>query len=427
MLISKVKNIANNLFNKKMSSAFTVSRLLVFIVFIGVVVVLVALSIGNNNDQSDVLSLKSDLLESSQTLKNYSDKYGSYPTGLDKNNCPNSPTADISFCLQSSNGTRLNYQIESKTSDYALYATKGSIIYKITPSAPPFATGLASVCPDGFIVVPGSATYGVISSFCVMKYEAKCALIEAPKVGLTTPNSGYGSYDNNVTACTLAGGKGVVSTSSGYALTDISQLSAISYSASTYGCSGCQIMSDAQWMTLAQNVLSNLANWSGGAVGIGYIYSGHNDTLPASALVSGKDNNGYFGTGDTSGNQKRTLTLTNGEIIWDMSGNVREWTGAQQAGGLPTGTPLEWREWPAVSGGRITPNPYPATTGLSGAYEWNSANGIGMIYSDSEDIKPKGFIRGGDWAGGIHAGVLELSLNTTPTFRGVALGFRVAR
>jgi len=422
-----VNNYSKNYINKKATSSVILSRLPVFVIIVSLLLFLSIYFLGTDNSQSNVVSLKSDLEVNSQILKKYFDKQGAYPLSINASNCPDTLTEGSEFCLKNSIGATLNYQADASGMDYALYASNNSAVYKVTPSAPPFATGLASVCPDGFIVVPGSATYGVISSFCVMKYEAKCALIEAPKVGLTIPNSGYDSYDNNVTACTSAGGRGVVSTSSGYALTDISQLSAITYSASTYGCTGCQIMSDAQWMTLAQNVLSNPANWSGGSVGIGYIYSGHNDTLPARGLASGADSNGYFGTENTSGNQKRTLTLTNGEIIWDLSGNVREWTGAQQAGGQPIGTPLAWREWTAVSGGRISPSPYPAITGLSGAYSWNSSNGIGMILNDSEDNKAKGFIRGGDWAGGINDGVLSLALGTTPTFRGVALGFRVAR
>ena len=40
----------------------------------------------------------------------------------------------------------------------------------------------------------------------------------------------------------------------------------------------------AEWMTLAANVLSVPSNWSGGSVGSGYIYSGHNDNDPPNPI-----------------------------------------------------------------------------------------------------------------------------------------------
>lgn len=91
-------------------------------------------------------------------------------------------------------------------------------------------------------------------------------------------------------------------------------------------------------MTIAADVLSVKYNWSGGEVGSGYIYSGHNDNAPANALAASTDDtDGYIGTGNSvaSGdNQRRTLYLSSGDVIWDLSGNVWEWT--QQAVDTPT-------------------------------------------------------------------------------------------
>ena len=260
-----------------------------------------------------------------------------------------------------------------------------------------------------------------------MKYEAKCALTASPTVGLTTPDTGYNSYANNTTACTSANSRGIVSTSSGLPVASIDQTTSIAYATNTIGCTGCTLISEAQWLTIAQNVLSNPVNWSGNAVGSGYIYSGHNDNAPASGLVASDDSNGYSGTGQTSGNQKRTLTLTNGETIWDIAGNAWEWTSGQKTGGQPSPAGYAWREWTAVSGGTISPSPFPATTGLSGASTWNSSNGIGQIPSDSSDATLRGFLRGGAWVQGSAAGVLALALNYTPTFSLSYVGFRVAR
>ena len=402
-----LKNKSNKLLNKtKQLKAITI------------------VSFGGITSQANVAAVKSDLNSNSRKLQLYYTQYGSYPTSLDGSNCPSAPTADTNYCLKASTGTTLTYQPDSvNTANYALYATKGSTIYKVTSNGQPFATNLTTICPQGFIVVPGSSTYST-SNFCVMKYEAKCALTASPTVGLTTTTN---TYNNSTTACTSANSRGVVSTASGWPITTIDQTTSTTYATNTVGCTGCTLISEAQWLTIAQNVLSNPVNWSGNAVGSGFIYSGHNDSSPNNALTASDDSNGYFGTGQTSGNQKRTLTLTNGETIWDMVGNLWEWTSGQKTGGQPTGTPFAYREWTAVSGGTISPSPFPATTGLSGASTWNSSNGIGQIVSNSSDATLRGFLRGGYWGDGPDAGVLTLNLSVAPSASNAAFGFRVSR
>ena len=420
-----LKYKSNIILNKtKQLKAFTIVELLIVIVVIGILAAITIVSFGGITSQANVAAVKSDLNSNSRKLQLYYTQYGSYPTTLDGNNCPSAPTVDTNYCLKVSTGTTLTYQLDTtNTSDYALYATKGSTIYKVTSNGQPFATSLTTVCPQGFIVVPGSSTYST-SDFCVMKYEAKCALTASPTVGLSTSSN---TYSNLTTACTSANSRGIVSTSSGFPIANIDQTTSTTYAANTIGCSGCTLMSEAQRLTIAQNVLSNPVNWSGNAVGSGYIYSGNNDGSPGSALVASDDSNGYFGTNNTSGNQKRTLTLTNGETIWDLAGNAAEWTSGQKTGGQPGASGFAWREWTAVSGGTISPSPFPATTGLSGASTWNSSNGIGQIPSDSSDATLRGFLRGGAWVQGSAAGVLALALNYTPTFSLSYVGFRVAR
>ena len=413
------------LLNKtKQLKAFTIVELLIVIVVIGILAAITIVSFGGITGQANVASLQSDLDSNSRKLQLYYTQYGSYPTTLDGSNCPSAPTADTNYCLKASTGTTLTYQLDTtNTADYALYATKGSTIYKVTSNGQPFATNLTTVCPQGFIVVPGSSTYST-SNFCVMKYEAKCALTASPTVGLSTASN---TYNNSTTACTSANSRGIVSTSSGWPITTIDQPTSTTYATNTIGCTGCTLIPEAQWLTIAQNVLSNPVNWSGNAVGSGFIYSGHNDSSPNNALTASDDSNGYFGTNNTSGNQKRTLTLTNGETIWDMAGNVWEWTSGQKTGGQPSPAGAAWREWTAVSGGTISPSPFPATTGLSGASTWNSSNGIGQIYSDSGDNTLRGFFRSGGWSGGSPAGVLALALNNAPSNSSSTLGFRVSR
>jgi formylglycine-generating enzyme required for sulfatase activity len=184
-------------------------------------------------------------------------------------------------------------------------------------------------------------------------------------------------------------------------------------------------------MTIAQNVLSNPANWSGGSVGSGYIYSGHNDNAPASALIaSTSDNSGYFGETNTGGNQRRTLTLTNGQVIWDFAGNVWEWTSGTSTTNQPgiSGGGYAYREWTAITAnGSLAINPFPSNTGLSGASSWNSSKGIGQIYSNSNETVTRAFLRGGGWSDSSNAGILCMNLGNTPGALSGSLGFRVSR
>ena len=244
------------LLNKtKQLEGFTIVELLIVVVVIGILAAITIASFGGITGQANQASLQSDLDSNSRKLQLYNTQYGSYPTTLDGSNCPTAPTADTNYCLKASSGTTLTYQ--GASTDFSLYAIKGTSIYKVTPSASPFSTSLASVCPIGFIVVPGSATYGT-SSFCVMKYEAKCALTASPTVGLSTAAN---TYDNSTTACTAANSRGVVSTSSGFPIANINQTNASTYSTSTIGWTGCALITEAEWLTLAQNVLSNADNW----------------------------------------------------------------------------------------------------------------------------------------------------------------------
>jgi len=75
--------------------------------------------------------------------------------------------------------------------------------------------------------------------------------------------------------------------------------------------------------------------------------------------------------------------------------------------------------------GTLPVNPSPATTGLTGASAWNSANGMGQIYSNSDEINLRGFIRSSGWGNGGGAGVLSLILSHVSSDVSANIGFRV--
>lgn len=190
---------------------------------------------------------------------------------------------------------------------------------------------------------------------------------------------------------------------------------------------------EAEWLTIAQNVLSVPSNWSGGAVGSGYIYSGHNDSSPANALAAGADSDGYNGTGNTSpSNQRRTLTLTNGAVIWDLAGDAWEWTDGTVAGGQQPGLSGEpgyaWKDWntAALIRNGLSASALPSY-GTPAANGWTSAQGIGRLYSYVDSAILRGFVRGGNAGTGSPAGVLALDLSTASGSTSANVGFRVSR
>lgn len=259
----------------------------------------------------------------------------------------------------------------------------------------PTALADGGTCPTGYIVVPGSSLYGT-DGFCVMKYEAKNVASVATSEETGTP------------------------------WVSIIQTDAISTAAAA--CSGCHLITEAEWLTIAQNTMSVGSNWSGGTVGSGSMYRGHTDGGPSNSLAASTDNDGYSGTGQTTGEQRRTLTLTNGEVIWDLAGNVWEWTDATTEGGnQPGAVGYTWRDWNALTvPGNLSPNPFPSYAN-SAANGWTSSQNIGRINSDSAQTGLRAFLRGGNWPAGSYAGVFMLNLSTSPGSTASSHGFRVAR
>jgi len=398
--------------SKKYNSGFTIVELLVVIVVIAILAAITIVSYTGISTKATVATIQSDLANNANILKMYYTTYSSYPTTLDANKCPSAPTADTNYCFKASTGITLSYQPSSTSStitatDFALYASKNTTYYRTSSDTATTPQAVTKTCPYGFIVVPGSTTYNT-TDFCVMKYEAK-------QVGTTTTP---------------------ISQAAGLPWTTISQTTAITNSQNVASCTGCHLISEAEWMTIAQNVLSVASNWRDNVVGTAssstnYIYSGHNDGTPNNALAaSTDDSNGYFGTSNATGNQRRTLTLTNGEVIWDIAGNVWEWTAGQTTGGQPGvagNAYASWIQWPNVTtNGTLPVSPSPHSTGITGSNTWTSTNGIGQLISNTTETSLRGFLRGGNWGDGGSAGVAFLYLFSGPSRTNTYIGFRTA-
>ncbi len=265
---------------------------------------------------------------------------------------------------------------------------------------------VAAVAPAGWVAVPADATYST-TEFLAMKYEAKCAATSDLTTGLTSPDSGYHTYSDSGTACTSANSKAVVSVASGYPIANVSQTNAITRcSTVSINGSATHLITNNEWMTVARNAEAQAGNWSLGSVGSGYLYAGHNDNAPALAVVASTTDTGNNAcaytdtagtteapsscptntannTSGTAGNQKRVLTLSNGAYIWDIPGNVWEWTNdtiteANQPD-VSGQSGFAWREFTALTSyGSLT---YDAYRPLASAYD--ATYGVGRIYHNS--------------------------------------------
>jgi formylglycine-generating enzyme required for sulfatase activity len=228
-----------------------------------------------------------------------------------------------------------------------------------------------------------------------MKYEAKTG---SATVAATTQASGTPQVNitqtNAITACSLNG--------AGYGL-----------------------INNNEWMTIARNIEGQGANWTGGTVGSGGLWRGHSDGSPNNALEANTDDNdGYFGTGNVSPSiERRTHTLSNGETIWDLSGNVWEWTSDTILGqNKPNNSSGNfWQQWTAISNfGTLS---YDLTRPSNTS--WNSTQNMGQYYAGGvTGTTTFAFLRGGRWGDTTAAGVFTLRLPNAPSNSNSFIGFR---
>ncbi len=320
-------------------------------------------------------------------------------------------------------------------------------------------------CPTGFILVPGDPTYKT-ADFCVMKYDAKCA----NKTDLTTglqpisgacTGDGHGTYRNSGKGCACVGDKQVVSTKSGFPLAYLPESpSSANHQTLDNAKAYCQgigghLITNPEWMTIARNVEKVPANWcdkngtncgaTPGAPGK-ILANGHNDghnerlagVTTNAALIASDDNQPCYGTTTDGSNQcggvssqKRTLTLSNNQVMWDLAGNVWSWVDAtvlrkDQPQSTTAGLPEHGWSWSEFNVGGlkdtiITSNGKGPALGYDSFRPsnpaWTATQGVGRIYHYSKpndtDTTAYTFIRGGTFQHGYDSGAFSIHLSPT--------------
>lgn len=163
-------------------------------------------------------------------------------------------------------------------------------------------------CPAGFIKVSGNAEYSQ-KDFCVAKYEMK--------------NGG-----NNIPVSTADGTPYTVT--HGWGLDPSAHRDGVEQLCKSMG-DGYDLISNSQWQTVARNITTVDKNWSSGRAYTGLLNTGlYEEKQSAEASFSaGRDDEACLGSREscnsgTWARNKRTHTLSNGEVIWDLAGNVPE-------------------------------------------------------------------------------------------------------
>jgi hypothetical protein len=306
-----------------------------------------------------------------------------------------------------------------------LYAF-GGIVYlyvHLHPEATKVTTGQQIIvrpqaspkyCPNGYAMIEkGSSNeyfFDKSSSilkgsdyFCVMRYEAKCDM----------DGDNIGDYPNekdlprgqsyNWNDCS---GK-VTSSPDGAPIVNISQKSAVDVCAKLG--KGYHLITNDEWMAIARDAENVQANWV-------------DNTLPR-----GNSNNNYVVSGfdnDSNTVDSRYLYLSDGDVIWDLAGNVWEWINDTiKQGDQPPYT--GWQEVNALSDyGTLHKDDV-----ISGNAKLTSLNGIGKLFLNysAGSSQDRAYLRGGSWGDGSRAGIYTLDFLNSPDDSHEYIGFRCAK
>jgi len=298
-----------------------------------------------------------------------------------------------------------------------------------------------SDCPAGFVPVPGNYLYGTVGKkggFCVAQFEMK---VDQNRDGLGDSNTSCKSWaetwqnNRNVGCSYTVSPRKIVSSATGYPLTDINQTDSILACKSI----GANLITNEEWMTIARNIERVPSNWSGGVVGQGSLKRGNTGDNVSRVAYNGADpENG------TGRNELAKLTLSNGSEIWDLSGNVLEWTDKiynnldynvsildiedylyfypEYSVLYETGQEVNFNERQYFVTYRDIGLNYKDLFLLNSDY--NRENGIGCMEYEYDGGYNIVFLRGGIWYNGAVVGLLHLGAYSAPSSASDELGFR---
>ena len=332
---------------------------------------------------------------------------------------------DSSCTAQVASGTAAGTTIDLTTSTltpaaYTFYANSTNTLTNASACSSATVAYVRNACPTNFIAVPFNTGVGTTTDFCVAKYEMKC-------VGTSCPTATPGA---NAVATSQSSGAPWVSITQTNSITACSNLNAINGVSNKY-----YLISNPEWMTVARNIENVDSNWTNGTAGSGILARGWTNGSNT-AVASSTDASCLYNTGaNTCGatgtiDYRRTLNLSNSEVIWDLSGNVWEWvnwqvTPANKAyiAATPIGTDQGWKEFKDLNtnvGGSDEMKP---STWQSTFLTATGTEGIGRYYAGTNSSGGAA-LRGGFWVNGTYAGAFTLDLYYSSVASDSNIGFR---
>ncbi|PUA19612.1 SUMF1/EgtB/PvdO family nonheme iron enzyme [Glaciimonas sp. PCH181] len=188
-------------------------------------------------------------------------------------------------------------------------------------------------------------------------------------------------------------------------LADATPWVCINYSDAKSACetTGYKLITETQWLAIAFNASQQDANWTGGKVGEGKLFQG---------IRKGNVNSAQPGNyTPTNSDEQRWLTLSNGERICDLSGNVWQWVFDDVQGNEQGLIAKAF----ASDSPSITAVPYPS-----------EKKGMGYRPKADADWSGNALIRGGYWGSVDYAGAFDLDCGW-PGYGGDYVGFRCTK
>lgn len=259
-------------------------------------------------------------------------------------------------------------------------------------------------CPTGYVLAPANKTVGVYCQFCIAAYEMRNVSSVATSQASGAAWSQWGQ-DPAKTNCSSLG-------------------------------TGYHLMTNPERLAIAKDIEGVASNWTGGSVGSGSISKGYaasttrgdawSNTLDASSSLATCLYNTAANTCASTGTAlyRRTLTLSNGSVLWDFIGNKAEWVDwTENVANVPVAssgscdTDGTGCEFSAVNAGSTTPNSM-----WKPASGYDSTKGFGLYYKNSTAATTRGALIGGYWDKG---GLYNLEF-IDAAFVGPQSGFRCA-
>lgn len=276
------------------------------------------------------------------------------------------------------------------------------------------------VCPTGYVPVPGNSGVGASNDFCVMRTEAKNVGGHATSVGAGIPWVSIDITDS-------------------YA--ECNDLNTHNSVTNKY-----HLIANEEWMAIARNIEAQASNWSNGVISMSEeINRGHSDDSPTGVIAITDMNDPYSDTGNNSGQmpsagweQKRTHTLSNGSVLWDIAGNAWEWSDLSlSTAGLQVLTNLAKK--PYISGDGVPINNYVELSSINRMIGENGGDiflpalwqpsdptyshtqGVGQYYAGDNSIGGA-LGRSGGYNDGNRSGIYAFALDQNPVGGGGSWG-----